>query len=381
MASTILIRGGDGNRGGYSTRGDSLVNQTADGVSLQEMWGELIDATTAYNEARSVIASLLSYQTTATGDAVLQSVISELFDEATEFGVPMGISEPSYLKLGYNLRDYDKSLRATWRYIRDASAEQIQDRVRRIFEADNRLVTGLVLQRLFSPTPYINDQMLTCYGLWSGDGIAPPAHMGQTFDGDHQHHLATNSTALRPSHFEAMRKHVMHHGYAETQAAQLILFIHPDDVETSGMTAWRAGIEYTAGETPNFDFIVSSSAPAYLTTQHIEGTPPPPEYNSLPVLGSYAGVFVIQSYFVPKGYVALAASGGPNSIDNPVAVRQHANPAYQGLRLIPGNSQYPLVDSFFARAIGVGVRHRGAAVVAQIVASTTYTEPTFVFSK
>jgi len=99
------------------------------------------------------------------------------------------------------------------------------------------------------------------------------------------------------------------------------------------------------------------------------------------VLGSYAGVFVIQSYFVPKNYVALAASGGPNSSDNPVAVRSHANPAYQGLRLIPGNSQFPLVDSFFARSIGVGVRHRGAAVVCQIVNSTTYTEPTFVFSK
>jgi len=380
MANTLLIRGGDGNRGGYSTRGGVLVNKTADGVDLNTMWGELIDATSVYNQQRSAIASLLSYETTATGDAVLQSVVGELFEEASEFGVATGVSEPNYLKLGYRLKDYDLALRSTWRYLRDASSAQIQDRVRRIYEADNNLVTGLVLQRLFSPAPYTNDQLLTCYGLWSGDGIAPPANMGQTFDGTHTHYLTTNSTTLTATHIELLIKHVQHHGYGTVQAAQLILFIHPDDVEASGISAWRAGVA-VGGVTPKYDFIVSSSAPAYLTTEHVEGTPPPPEYNSLPVLGSYGGAYVIQSYFIPKGYVALAASAGPNSSDNPVALRQHANPAYQGLRLIPGSGPYPLQDSFFARSIGTGVRHRGAAVVCQIVNSTTYVEPTFVFSK
>lgn len=380
MASTMLIRGGDGNRGGYSTRGDRLVNQLADGVSLDKMWGEIIDATDVYNKQRSAIAGLLSYHTTRPGDAVLQSVVGELFEEATEFGVPTGTSEPNYLKLGYTFKDYDKGLRSTWRYLRDATSEQIQDRVRRIYEADNLLVNTVVLKRLFSPLISTNDQMLNAYGLWNADGMVPPAHMGQTFDGSHQHYLATNSTALTATHVESMIKHVKHHGYAETQAARLVLLMHPDDVETSGMTSWRAGVT-AGGSTPKYDFIVSSSAPAFLTTEHVEGTPPPPDYAGLPVLGSYGGALVIQSYFIPLHYVALAASGGVNSSDNPVAFREHENPAYQGLRLIPGNGPYPLQDSFFVRSFGVGVRHRGAAVVCQIVNSSVYTEPTFVYSK
>lgn len=381
MASTMLIRGGDGNRGGYSTRGDVLVNKTADGVDLNKMWGELIDATDVYNKQRSAIAGLLSYHTTRPGDAVLQSVRGELFEEATEFGVPTGTSEPNYLKLGYNLKDYDLGLRSTWRYLRDATSEQVQDRVRRIYEADNLLVNSLVLQRLFSPVESTTmESGLTCYGLWNGDGMVPPTEMGKTFDGTHTHYLTTNGTALLASHVEGMLAHTRHHGYGTTQAAQLILFMHPDDVETSGMTSWRAGVT-AGGSTPKYDFIVSSSAPAFLTTERVQGTPPPPDYAGLPVLGSYGGALVITSHFIPLHYVALAASGGVNSSDNPVALREHADPDYRGLRLIPGSGPYPLVQSQFARSIGVGVRHRGAAVVCQIVNSATYTEPTFVFTK
>ena len=63
----------------------------------------------------------------------------------------------------------------------------------------------------------------------------------------------------------------------------------------------------------------------------------------------------------------VGRAGSPN---NPVAVRQHQNVAYQGLRAIPGHwSGYPLIDSFFARGVGVGVRHRGAAAVLQVTSN------------
>src|SRR5262245_13622103 len=99
-------------------------------------------------------------------------------------------------------------------------------------------------------------------------------------------------------------------------------------------------------------------------------------YNGLQVWGSYASALLIQSPFVPKGYVAVVASGGPDSDNNPVGMRQHSNPSYQGLRHIPGHwAGYPLQDSFFARGFGVGVRHRGAAVVTQIKVAGGYVSP------
>jgi hypothetical protein len=49
----------------------------------------------------------------------------------------------------------------------------------------------------------------------------------------------------------------------------------------------------------------------------------------------------------------------------------------RGLRLLPGSSQrYPLIDSYYVRGFGTGVRHRGAAVVMQITTESEYDWPT-----
>ena len=174
-----------------------------------------------------------------------------------------------------------------------------------------------------------------------------------------------------------MIKHVQEHGYGTQLGSQMLIFAHPDDVEAASMTAWRAGVEYrTGGPLPKWDFIPSALMPAWISAEQIHGPIPNAEYNGLQVWGSYAGALLIQSTYVPAGYVVVVASGGPNADYNPVGFRQHANTAYQGLRHIPGSRVgYPLQDSFFVRGFGVGVRHRGGAVVCQITASTTYTSP------
>lgn len=86
--------------------------------------------------------------------------------------------------------------------------------------------------------------------------------------------------------------------------------------------------------------------------------------------------WLIESDWIPSGYVIVVASAGPGSADNAVALREHDNERYRGLRIIPGNfTAYPLVDSFMWREIGCGVRHRGAAVVIQVKASGSYDIP------
>ena len=105
-----------------------------------------------YNKERSAAVRLLSYPTTLVADAVPQSISSDSFEEATEFGVPRAIRPPNdVLKLGYQFKDFDISLRATWKFLRAATAEQVQAQVTRCLEADNKLVTGTILRRLFFP--------------------------------------------------------------------------------------------------------------------------------------------------------------------------------------------------------------------------------------
>jgi hypothetical protein len=157
----------------------------------------------------------------------------------------------------------------------------------------------------------------------------------------------------------------------------MIILANPIDVDAASMTAWRAGVEYRSGAPlPKFDFIPSAAMPAYLSNETVHGAIPPADWNGLRIWGSYANAWLLQSTYVPRGYLAVIASGGPNVDTNPVGMRQHVNVVYQGLRHIPGNGPYPLQDSFYARGFGVGVRHRGAAVVCQITTNSSYTAPT-----
>ncbi|OBK18591.1 hypothetical protein A5636_20290 [Mycobacterium asiaticum] len=365
------------NTKGFSTSGDVLVNETADGVDLNKIWDEIGTALALYNQHRSAVVRLLSYPTTAVADIIPQSMAGESFELATEFGVPTSLREPAdYLHLGYNFRDYDKSLRATWRWLRAATAEQVTAQVTRIFEADNRLVTGTILRRLLDPAQSFNEWQHKCYGLWSADGMVPPEHLGQTFNGNHTHYLTSGSTTIDSADIEDMIHHVTEHGYGRfgSQGGRLIILSHPNQVED--MTFWRAGVDYGGASTPKWDFVPSQAAPAYFSTEHLVGAVPPADFNGLQVLGSYGDAWLIESHYVPAGYVIVAATGGLDSDMNPVGFRQHVNPAYQGLRHIPGRGPYPLQDSFYARGFGVGVRHRSAAVVMQITTNGSYTPPT-----
>ena len=373
----LHIWGGEGRRKGVSVAGDVLVNETADGVNLNDIWNEVRQALELYNTHRSTIVRLLSYPTTAVADVIPQSVEGESFEIATEQGVPTAMREPAdYLRLGYNFQDYDKRLSASWRFLRSATAEQVEAQITRIFEADNRLVSGTILRRLLDPAPRFNEWQHTCYGLWSGDGMVPPAHLGKTFDGNHTHYLTSQSSTIDSADIEDMLRHITEHGYGRfgSQGGQLIILAHPNQVED--MTFWRAGVEYAAGKVPKFDFVPSQAAPAYFTTEHLVGAVAPTEFEGLRVLGSYGDAWLIESHYVPAGYVIVAATSGLDSDRNPVGFREHPNPSYQGLRQIPGRGPYPLQDSFYVRGFGVGVRHRGAAVVMQVTNSSTYTAPT-----
>jgi hypothetical protein len=57
-----------------ATSGDVLVNQTADGVSLDTLWQEVIDLFGIVNSERLSLVNLMTYWHTQTGDAVPQAL-------------------------------------------------------------------------------------------------------------------------------------------------------------------------------------------------------------------------------------------------------------------------------------------------------------------
>ena len=362
------ISGSEG-PGGYSTAGD-ILSTLGDGTDLQAIWSEFQQTLSIVNEQRSAVTNLLAFRTTRAMDAVAQTVEDEGFVRASEFGEPVSLAaRPDILKLGYDFVDWDLRIAMTWRYLRDATAPEVEALHSRALAADNKLTTHDILNRLLDPTPGANNEGNTVYPLYNGDSMVPPKSGFKTHAAGHTHYLTTGSETPDGADLDVMADHIRHHGYASVPGSRLVLFVNP--VDLPAIAAIRAG---TSGAT--YDFIPSTTAPAYLTDKEIVGDRAPGEFGRLNVSGSYGDVWILPVEFLPPDHLVMAATNGPNSPLNPIGFREHPLANQQGLRLLPGSSQrYPLIDSYYVRGFGTGVRHRGAAVVMQITTSSTYTPP------
>ena len=128
------------------------------------------------------------------------------------------------------------------------------------------------------------------------------------------------------------------------------------------------------------DFIPAVGTPGQFLPKDVElfGGQPANQYRGLNVIGSYGDVLILEEDTIPVGYVPMIATGGAANLNNPVGLREHSNPSLRGLRLVKGpNPDYPLIDSFYNRGFGTGVRQRGGAIIMQITASASYTKPDF----
>ncbi|MDO2360993.1 hypothetical protein [Mycobacterium avium] len=361
---------------GINVKGDVLVNQLADGSDLNAIYTEFADVLNVWNNERTNLTDLLKFDVTVSGEAVPQDMETGSFEEATELGVPKSASSPTALPLGYTFKDFDLAGRFSWRFLRDADRRQVDSVMDGILAADNKLVTGTILRALFSNTRKRNEHQMTVYDLYDGAAPGPPSYLGRTFDESTTHYIPSGAAQIDSADIEDSIRLIQRKGYGTQANSKILVLANPDEAEL--MMSWRAGEpSRTSGPNAMYDFIPANDAPPFLSGQggELVGTQVPGQLWGVKVEGSYGPSLLIQSDFIPSGYVAVVASYGPNSPYNCIGFRQHSNPTYQGLRHIPGAGAYPLVESFHTRAFGVGVRQRGAAVAVQVTTGNTYTPP------
>jgi hypothetical protein len=131
----------------------------------------------------------------------------------------------------------------------------------------------------------------------------------------------------------------------------------------------------------NYDFVPALGSASFLLPNDLRvdqqgATRPPATYKGMRVVGSYGSLTIVVNEFNPIGYLVAFATGGAENINNPVAIREHANASLRGLKLVKGRTpDYPLIDSFYNVGFGSGVRYRGSAAIMQLTASPTYTVP------
>jgi hypothetical protein len=369
------VSAGDVGQGGYMAAGD-LLTQTIDGFDLNNIWNEFQRAIAIVNEQRTTLTQLLTFPVTSNVDRVPQ--ISQMsFEEASEYGEPRGFRPVgSYFTLGYDFKDYDVAARFTWKFLRDAPGSQVEAMNAMVIEADNRLIYNRVMTSLYNPANRIadiNGQDVNVYALYNNDGTVPPKYKTNTFAGTHTHYLVSGAATVDSGDLSEMYEHVRHHGYSFENGVRHLLLVNPAQAATIQTFRVATGSAY--------DFIPSTGMPAMFLPKDVtifNGQQAPAVISGIPVVGSWGPLTVLADDMFPAGYMVLVATGGPENLRNPVGIREHENSSFRGLRLVKGpNPDYPLIDSFYQRSFGTGIRQRGGSVVMQVKTPGSYDVPVF----
>lgn len=367
-----------GAEGGYHTAGD-LVTQTADGIDLNAMWGEFQATMAIYNEKMAQLVSLFTFPVVNLVESVPQ-VGQATFEEASEFGEPQSARvKLDYFQLGYDWKDYDVATRYTWMFLRDGDARQIQAVHEELLRADGRLVFRKVMEAIFDNRNRLADirgQGYNVYSLYNGDGTVPPSYKGKNFTGTHSHYLVSGQAQIDSGDLEEAYEHIAEHGYGLENGTTFVVLVNR--AQAKEIRKFRLNAVNNNGVVANYDFIPAQGQPAMIVpnSEGLLGSRPPSTWNGLRVIGSYNDMLIIEEEYIPEGYMLTFGTGGAGDLRNLVGLREHANPAYRGLRLLPGNQQrYPLIDSYYARGFGTGIRQRAGAVLTQFKASGTYDIP------
>lgn len=372
----FLPQGGDG---GFHESAD-VITETIDGVPTNDLWAAYQAAVALRNEQRAPIVDFLTYNITSPIEMIPQTVGTARFERASEYGLPRShrpAVTPTWL--GFDFDWFDLANRFTWEFMADATAAQIDAVSQQALEADSILTHSMIMWTLFNNvarSATITGKPYTVYTFYNGDSAVPPPYKTNTFTAPHNHYITSGGASLVSGDIDDMFTEIAHHGYNRNEGYELVLMVN----KAQGDIA-RQFRSVANGGTALYDFIPATGTPSFLlptTLRVAEGqTQPSAQLRGMKVIGSYGEFILVEEDYIPVGYMVAFATGGRESVQNPIGIREHANPNLRGLRLVKGRSDdYPLQESIYQRGFGTGIRFRGAGVVMQITASPTYTVPT-----
>ena len=365
---------------GFHTEGD-VITQTNDGINTNELWAEFQRVLAALRNQRQPLVDLLTYTVPRPYERVPQAGTNANFEKASEFGVPVAVrTGVSYYSLGFAFDWYDTGARYTWKYLAEATAEQVRSVFDVVLEADQRLVFTEVMRTLYRNTnrlAEIDDEDFNVYTFYNADGTVPPAYATNTFTGSHTHFVTSGAATITSGDLDEAQDDLNSHGYGIANGYAMFHLVNK--AQSLTIQTFKS---VQNGGTARWDFIPAQGTPNFLLPAQFivntanGGQQPPSTYRGFKVLGKYGDALILENDWFAAGYVVTTVTGGPENISNPIGIREHQRTELRGLRLVKGrDNDYPLQDSYWQRGFGTGVRHRGATYVMQITASGSYTVP------
>jgi hypothetical protein len=343
-----------------------------DGYDLNELWEEFNQAIRLINRDRGQLVDRLVFPVQKPIERVPQ-VFVEDFEDADEFGRPVGIRPAEYWDMGFPMQYKDLATRFTWRYLAEADVRQVRQTMNAVLEAYRRFLFKLCFDRIWDNTvssaTLRGGSAVTVFPFYNGtaavdaqgNNVAPPPWKAFTHATNHTHYLSSGAATVDSADLDEMFGHIYHHGYTEG-GATVILLVNEQEADVIRTFRVASGDKY--------DFIPDSGNEiSFILNGTIIGGQPTNDtgLRGFPgFIGKYGTVSVVQEDLIPADFMFMFASGGLRAQNNPVGIREHENDSLRGLKLIPQHVHYPLIDSYAHATGGAGIRHRGAGVVMSI---------------
>ena len=258
-----------------------------------------------------------------------------------------------YRLLSVPFRTYDLNSEFTIEWLQDALPSDVIAEMSAAIAGDMELVNALFFAAIF--TKQTVGAIGTAYqaGFYNGETDVP-SYKNNSFGSAHYHYLGLNTTTLALSHVQAMKIDIQEHGYGLRPGS---LYLFANTAQSDDL----ANLSNTNASNTVLQAITAMREKAI--DQGIVNTG-----------WMLEGAQVVITDDVPAGYLGMVAADV-----KPLAMREHFNPSYSGLQDYTENynTQYPLAGMKFMRRVGFSVQHLGAGCARQLVASTTYTNPTF----
>ena len=352
---------------GYNETADILI-RTVDGVELNVLYDEIVATLRLLNRTRAPLIEWLTFPVQEPFEQIMPHV-QEDFEEADEFGQPVGIRLGAPWNMGYDLRYFDLGIRYTFRFLGRAPSGQIRALNNTALDADQRLILKTVLTQIFSnvtrtATLEATGTVVSVYPFYNGDvttlPVVPPSWKSYTHLNTHTHYLASGGATVVSGDLDDMFDHIYHHGYIQNGSE--VFLIAPRTVCKTIRT-----FRVASGDAYDFFPVVTDPGARFMGAMvgSLPGAVNPlagfPGH-----IGDYGPIHVIEEDLVPAGYMVMWVAGGPRDQGNPVGLREHENEALRGLKLIPTFERYPLRESFYHHALGSGTRYPGKGVVMKI---------------
>jgi hypothetical protein len=364
---------------GFHAESD-VIRTTVDGIDTNTLWTEFTAVLARLRQQRQPLIDLLTYTVPRPYERIPQAGSNMSFEKASEYGVPVAVrTGVTYYSLGFAFDWYDTGARYTWKFLAEAEADQIRSVFDTVIEGDQRLVFNEVMRTLYRNTnrvATIQDQDFNVYTFYNNDGTVPPTYGNTTFLSTHNHFVTSGAGTITSGDLDEAQDDLASHGYSVANGYVVMHLVNKQESATI-----RGFKSTTNGGTARWDFIPSQGTPNWLLPVQLmtnqNGVPQPPNtYRGMKVLGQYGDALILENDFFVPGYVVTTCTGGPENVQNPVGIREHARADLRGLRIVKGRSDdYPLQDSYWQHGFGTGVRQRGATYVMQITAAGSYTVP------